>query len=301
MVTDAPPRRQYLDPETLQRLGSLELIVRHVVEGVRIGLHKSPLRGFSTEFAHHRQYVPGDPIRHLDWRVYSRSDRYYLKLYEAETDFTAYLLLDASSSMHYRSGRVSKLEYAKYIAASLAHLVIGQRDAVSLAVFDDKLRHYLEPSSAPSAVTNVAKMLEGVQPVPRTNVAALLHEFAERITRRGVVILFSDLLDQLDGFLKGLDHLRFRGHNVMVFQTLDKDELTFPFDGTCKFRGLEVPEELLTRPKRVQEAYLAELKKFLAAVRKACEGCQVDYMLVDTSRPVDVVLSEALLTWQRTI
>jgi uncharacterized protein (DUF58 family) len=301
MATNALPQRRYLDPDTLQKIGPLELIVRHVVEGVRIGLHKSPLRGFSTEFAHHRQYVPGDPLRHLDWRVYARSERYYLKLFEAETDFTAYLLLDASSSMHYRSKSVSKLEYAKYLAASLAHLIIGQRDAVGLAVFDDKLRRYLEPSSAQSVVLNLAAELEKVEPAPRTNVAALLHEFAERIKRRGVVILFSDLFDQLDGFLKGLDHLRYRGHNVMVFHMLDKDELTFPFEGTCKFRGLEVPEELLTRPRRVQEAYLKELQRFLKEVRGTCERCQVDYMLVDTSRPVDVVIAEALLAWQQMI
>src|SRR5262245_38202364 len=211
-VGNAPPRRRYLDPETLQRIGALELIAREVVEGIRIGMHKSPLRGFSTEFAYHRPYVPGDPIRHLDWRVFARTGRYYLKQYEAETDFTAHLLLDASSSMHYRSGKVSKLEYGKYLAASLAHLIVSQRDSAGLAVFDGELKRYIEPSGSMAIVGTIAEELEKVEPVPRTNVAGILHEFAARIRRRGFVILFSDLFDHLDEFVRGLDHLRFCGH-----------------------------------------------------------------------------------------
>ena len=301
MVPRGPRRWRYLDPETLQKLGSLELIARAIVEGLRIGMHKSPLRGFSTEFAHHRPYVPGDPPRHLDWRVYARTERYYLKLYEAETDFTAHLLLDASSSMHYRSGAVSKLEYAKYLAASFAHLIVTQRDAVGLAVFDAELRRYIEPSSSLAVVRTIAAELETVEPVPRTDIAALLHEFAERVTRRGFIILFSDLLDRVDEFIRGLDHLRFRGHNVVVFHTLDPFELTFPFDGTCKFRGLEGADELITRPKRIREAYLEELQRFLKQVKGACERSQADYVLVDTSRPVDAVLSAYLLARERTV
>jgi len=203
-----------------------------VVEGMRVGMHKSPLRGFSTEFAQHRQYVQGDPIRHLDWRVYGRTGRYYLKLFEAETNFTANLLLDASRSMHYASGPVSKLEYAKYMAASLAYLIAEQRDSVGLAVFDDKLREYVEPSGARAAVRVIAEQLELVRPEPRTDVANILHEFARRMRRRGFVILFSDLFDHVEEFLKGLDHLRFGGHNVTVFHLLDPYELTFPFGGT---------------------------------------------------------------------
>lgn len=292
---------RYLDPATLQKTGPLELIAREVVEGVRIGMHRSPLRGFSTEFAQHRQYVPGDPLRRMDWRVYARTGRYYQKLYEAETDFTANLLLDASSSMHYRSGAVSKLEYAKYLAASLAHLIVTQRDSVGLAVFDDRLRNYIEPAGKMTVINDIAGELEKVEGLPRTNVANILDEFARRITRRGFVILFSDLLDDVDGFLRGLDHLRFRGHNVIVFHTLDPWELTFPFDGTCKFIGLENDGDLVTRPRRIQEAYLAELKKFLAQVKEGCEMRQVDYVLTDTSRPVDQVLCEYLMMRMRTL
>jgi uncharacterized protein (DUF58 family) len=286
----APPRR-YLDAETLQKIGSLELIAREVVEGVRIGVHKSPLKGFSTEFAYHRPYVAGDPLRHLDWRVFARTERYYLKQYEAETDFTAHLLLDASSSMHYRSGKVSKLEYAKYLAASLAHLIVSQRDAAALAVFDGELRTYIEPSGSMTIVNTIAEELEKVEPKPRTNVAGILHEFAERIRRRGFVMLFSDLFDHLDEFVKGLDHLRYKGHNVVVFQLLDPFELNFPFDGTVKFKGLEDFTELITRPRRIRDAYLEELKKLLAEVKQACDRAHVDHVLVDTSTPVDAVLT----------
>jgi len=288
-------QRQYLDPETLQKIGSLELVAREVVEGVRVGMHRSPLRGFSTEFAQHRQYVPGDELKHIDWRVYGRTSRYYLKLYEAETNFTANLLLDASSSMHYASGKVSKLEYAKFLAASLTYLIVQQRDSVGLAVFDDQLRTYLEPKSTMNVIHNIAGELERIEPAPRTDIAALLHEFARRITRRGFVILFSDLFDHVDDFLAGLDHLRFRGHNVVVFHTLDPHELDFPFDGSLRFEGLEGEAEIITQPRRVRDAYMAELGKFLGEVRGACERAHVDYVLVDTSRPVSETLSAFLL------
>ena len=170
-MAKARQRYRYPDPAVLQKIGPLELIAREVVEGLRVGMHKSPLRGFSTEFAQHRQYVPGDPVRHIDWRVYGRTGRYYLKLYEAETDFSANLLLDASRSMHYGSGAVSKLEYAKFMAASLAYLIVEQRDSVGLAVFDDQLREYVEPKSSMSVIRTIAEELEKVRPEPRTDVA----------------------------------------------------------------------------------------------------------------------------------
>jgi len=291
----AQRRHKYLDPAVLQKIGSLDLIAREVVEGMRVGMHKSPLRGFSTEFSQHRQYVQGDPLRHVDWRVYGRTDRYYLKLYEAETNFTANLLLDASRSMHYASGSVSKLEYAKYMAASLAYLIGEQRDSVGLAVFDDALRDYIEPSGSKAAVRIIAEQLETVRPEPRTNVAGILHEFARRMRRRGFVMLFSDLFDHVGEFLKGLDHIRFGGHNVTVFHLLDPHELTFPFGGTCKFKGLELDGEVSTQPKRIRSAYLDELRKFLQEIRGACERSHIDYVLVDTSQPVDVVLANYLI------
>ncbi|MCX7405165.1 MAG: DUF58 domain-containing protein [Planctomycetota bacterium] len=292
-------RSKFLDAETLQKIGSLDLIAREVVEGLRVGVHKSPLHGFSTEFVHHRQYAPGDNLRHIDWRVYGRTQRYYVKLYEAETNFDANLLLDASSSMRYGSGSVSKLEYAKYMIASLAYLIVHQHDSVGLGVFDSKLRRYLPPSGSPSIVHDIAHELEITQPEPRTDIADLLHQFALRLKRRGLVMLFSDLFDDIDKLVQGLEHLRFGGHNVAVFHILDPAELTFPFSGTCKFKGLEGVTELLTEPRRVQEAYLAELKKMIDRIRNACERAHVDYVLVDTSRPVDEVLSAYLISRSR--
>ena len=297
----SPPRHNYLDPAILQKLESLDLVAREVVEGIRVGTHKSPLKGFSTEFSQHRQYVPGDSLRAIDWRVYGRTERYYVKLFEAETNFTATLLLDASSSMHYGSGKVSKLEYAKFMAASLAHLIIRQRDTVGLGVFDGQLRAYVEPKSSTAVVRNIAEELAKAEPQPRTDIAGILHEFARRIPRRGFVILFSDLFDHVEEFLQGLDHLRFRGHNVTVFHTMDPYELEFPFHGTWKFKGLELDGEIVTQPQRVRAAYLEEVRKFTRKIREACERNHVDYVLVDTSKPVDAVLSGYLIGRLRTV
>ncbi len=295
MASEVRSRLRYLDPRTLQRIGSLELVARQVVEGLRVGHHKSPLKGFSTEFAQHRQYVHGDELRHIDWRVYGRSGRYYVKLFEAETNFNANLLLDASRSMHFGSAGVSKLEYGKYMAASLAHLIVGQHDSVGLGVFDDKLRNYIPPKGTMGVIRNIAEELERVEPVPRTNIAGILHEFAGRLPRRGLVMLFSDLFDNIDDFIDGINHLRFRGHNVTVFHTLDTQELEFPFDGTCKFKGLEEDGEVVTQPKRIRAAYMEELRLFVRRIKTAMERSHVDYVLVDTSRPVDAVLSEYLI------
>ena len=297
----AKSKFRYLDPDVLQKLGPLELVAREVVEGMRVGAHRSPSKGLSSEFAYHRPYVIGDSPRHVDWRLYARTGRYYMKQYIAETDFTANILLDASSSMHYQSGTVSKLEYAKFLAASLAHLIVTQRDMAGLAIFDSELRQYIEPSGRLSVVRDIALELEKVGGEPRTNIAGLLNEFAGRIRRRGFVILISDLLDDVDDFVKGLNHLRFHGHNVIVFHTLDPYELTFPFNGTCKFKGLEVVEELVTRPKRVREIYMEELERYLKKIQTACRHSKVDYVLVDTSRPLDAVLTAYLMARARSI
>lgn len=293
----APTSRphRYLDPAILQKISPLDLAARELVEGIRVGVHKSPLRGFSTEFSQHRPYVPGDTPRHLDWRVYGRTKRYYVKLYEAETNFTAHLLLDASRSMHYGSGVLTKLEYAKYMAASLAHLIVSQRDSVGLAVFDAKLRRYLPPKGSMSIVRTLAEELERVEPEARTNISALLHDFAQRIPRRGFVMLFSDLFDHVDEFLKGLNHLRYCGHNVTVFHLLDPHELEFPFKGTCRFEGLELEPALMTQPQRIRAAYLSELNRFLSRVKGSCQRMQADYVLVNTSRPIEAVLSAYLM------
>ena len=256
------PELNYLDPEILQKLGDLEMIAREVVEGLRAGAHRSPLRGFSTEFAHHRPYAPGDAIRDLDWRVYGRTERYYTKLYEAETNFDCHILMDASSSMTYTSKKVSKLEYSKFLAAAL------------------------------SIILEIEKTLRDISPRPKTNIAKQLNDIALQIKRRSFVILISDLFADVDDVMRGLQRLRYAGHTVLVFQTLDPWELEFPFKGTWKFEGLEGEEELITQPERIREDYLANFRQFLDDINSGCLGGGIDYALVDTSRPLDSVLSE---------
>ena len=288
-------RARYLDPAILKTIGPLDVVAREVVEGLRIGMHQSPLRGISTEFTAYRPYAQGDEARHVDWKVYARTRRYYVKLFEAETNFEANLLLDASSSMRYGSGAITKLEYAKYMAASLAYLIVDQNDSVGLAVFDDELRRYVPPKSTFGVVQDISRELEQAEPRPQTNIAELLHEFAGRIPRRGLVFLLSDLFDDAAGFAKGISHLRFCGHNVVVFQIMDPYELEFPFRGMCRFVGMEGEEELITRPTRVRDSYIAELDAFTGAIRKACFQHRVDHVLANTATPIEVVLTNYLL------
>ena len=290
------PNLNYLDPELLQKLGDLEMVAREVVEGLRAGSHRSQLRGFSTEFAHHRQYAPGDAIRDLDWRVYGRTERYYTKLYEAETNFDCHILMDASSSMTYGSGKVGKLEYSKYLAAALSYLILKQRDSVGLSVFDSEMRAHLPPRSAMSIILQIEKILKEITPTPKTSIAQQLNDIALQIKRRSFVILISDLFSDVEDIMRGLQRLRFGGHNVIVFHTLDPYELKFPFKGTWQFEGLEGEEELITQPERIREEYLKNLNVFLEKLRSGCIGSGVDYSLVDTSRPLDGLLSEFLET-----
>ena len=291
-MSEQLPQTNYLDPEVLQKLGDLELIAREVVEGLRVGTHRSPLRGFSTEFAHHRQYAPGDAIRNIDWRVFGRTERYYTKLYEAETNFDCFLLIDASSSMNYASGKVSKLEYAKFLAASLAHIVLKQRDSVGLSVFDSAVRAYLPPRSSMGIILQIDRLLRDIKPTPRTSIARQLHDIALMMKRRSMVVLISDLFSSVDDILGGLDHLRFDGHNVVVLHTLDPYELKFPFQGAWCFEGLEGEEPLTTQVERIREDYLASFNEYLQALRDGCTASHVDYTTVDTSLPLDGVLSE---------
>jgi uncharacterized protein (DUF58 family) len=288
-------RLRYLDPEVVQKVGSLELVVREIVEGLRVGAHRSPLRGFSTDFAHHRPYVHGDALRHIDWRVYGRTERYYTKLYEQETNYEAYLLLDASSSMTYGSGAITKLEYAKYLAATLAYVVLKQRDSVGLGIFDGELKTYVRPQSAMDLLGILDEQLAGAGTRPRTDIGGQLHDFAERIPRRAVVLLFSDLIDDVDRLASGLDHLRFRGHSATVFHVLDPAELEFPFKGTWRFRGLENENAVTTQPERIRDLYLENLHRFLESVRTGCERSAVEYVQAVTSRSVEVVASEFLI------
>lgn len=284
-------RSKYLDPEILSEVGSLDVVARQVVEGLRIGLHRSPVRGISSEFAAYRQYVPGDVVSHIDWKAYGRTNRYYIKLFDSETNFVSNLLIDASESMTYASGKISKLEYAKYLAASLAYLTVDQGDSVGVGVFDGELQSYVEPKSTLRILNDISGELEKVVPQPRTNVGAILHDFAHRMSRRGLVVLFSDLFDTTEEYVEGLNHLRFRGHNVILFHLLDPYELELPLTGMWKFVGLEGEGELITEPARVRKNYFRELEAFITRIRTACNRAEIDYVLVNTAHPLEQVLS----------
>jgi uncharacterized protein (DUF58 family) len=264
------------------------------------GEHKSPFRGFSVEFTQHREYVPGDDIRHLDWKVLGRTDRYYLKQYEQETNYVAHLLVDASESMAYGSGAISKLHYAKQLAACLAYLVLSQRDAVSMSVFDSNVRTHVPRTGNLGSIHNIMTTLAGMRPTAQTDVASVLHRIASTIPRRGIVILISDLFDDEQKILDGVQHLRFVGHEVIVFHTLDPCELEFPFDGMVEFDGLEENARLLTRPSEIRKSYLREIESFRRRVREGCERNRSHYVLVNTAQSLAEMLGGYLAFRQRT-
>ncbi|HCQ32486.1 MAG TPA: DUF58 domain-containing protein [Verrucomicrobiales bacterium] len=290
-----PKGPKYLDPETLSQIGSLDIVARRVVEGLRIGQHKSPSRGISSEFTAYRQYSQGDETRNIDWKAYARCDRYYIKLFEAETNFVSNMLLDASQSMTYQSGKISKIEYAKYLAASLAYLVIDQGDSAGVGIFDGELQNYIAPKSHMGVLHDISSELEKVTPVPRTNVGAVLHDFAHRMNRRGFVMLFSDLFDNTEEFIEGLNHLRYGGHNVILWHIMDPYEIEFPLSGMWKFMGLEGEGEVITQPGRVRANYLEELEKFVTEIKRACNKSGVEHVLVNTKVPVEQTISNYLL------
>jgi uncharacterized protein (DUF58 family) len=288
--------RKYLDPATVGRLASIELKARLVVEGFIVGLHKSPYHGFSVEFAEHRQYMPGDDIKHLDWKVYGKSDRFYIKQFEEETNLKGYILLDASASMGYRSpdakinAGLTKLEYGSYLAAALAYLMLRQQDAPGLLVFDEHIRSYIPPHGARSHINNILRQLDKTQPSAKTESSAAFHELADRIKRRGLIIVISDLLDEPDKMLAGLKHFRHRKHEVIVFQVLDPFERNFNYSAEARFRDLETGEMLLTNPYQIRQAYTERLAEFIETFSRGCRESQIDYHLLDTSVPFDKAL-----------
>lgn len=285
-----------LQPDVLARAEALGLAAQQVVEGLRVGDHKSPYRGFSVEFVQHREYVPGDDIRHIDWKSYGRSERYTIKQYEQETNYIAHLLLDASNSMRYGDGATNKLEYAKLLAASLAYTIVKQRDSVGLRTFDFAWRAESPPSSQLGHVAAICRTLEELQPAAKTAAGPLLEELADRISRRGIVVLIGDgLEDDAESLLKGLRHLRFRGHEVIFFHILHRDEVDFPLDGNVRFADLEGPEELLTRPHLLRPAYLRVFEAFRNELARGCDAGRIDYVPMITDRPLAAALGEYLI------
>lgn len=287
-----------LDPQTLAKLKGLHLRARHIVEGYVAGLHRSPYHGFSIEFAEHREYAPGDDLRYVDWKVFGRTDKIYLKQYEDETNLLCYLVLDVSQSMQYRSDDTSlnKFEYAQCLAAALAWLVIEQQDAVGLATFDSTLRGVIRPSSNPSHLQTLLHAMETTEFGLKTAAGPIFHELASRLKKRGVVVVLSDFFDDIPSLMAGLKHFRHRRHDVVLFQLLDPAELDFPFQGPTQFKGLEQFPEIQADPQMLRRAYQRELGEFRRQLEIGCRGQNIDYVLVRTNEPLDAVLSKFLAT-----
>jgi uncharacterized protein (DUF58 family) len=284
-----------LDPTALARFGRLELLARLVVEGVMSGLHKSPFKGFSVEFAEHRQYGPGDEIRHIDWRTYGKTDRYYVKEYEEETNLKAYLVLDTSGSMGYAGRSHAKLEQARRVAAVLAYLMINQRDAVGLMTFDTDIRAQIPPRTAPGHFSVLCKAMEAAQPGGEAPLSRVLHDLASRIRRRGFVIILSDGFDRIEDLSAALRHLRHRRHEVLFLHMLAPEEEEFPFRRPSRFRNLEnLDHSLRIDPLALRAAYLEKFRAHCEALRDQCLSIRADYHKILSSDPVERSLLDYL-------
>jgi uncharacterized protein (DUF58 family) len=283
-----------LDPEAVTKGEALGLLARQIVEGYRVGEHRSPFHGFAIEFAQHREYSTGDDLRHLDWKVLGRTDRYYVKQYEQDTNYVAHLLVDASESMAYGSGSTTKLQYAKVLAACLAHVILIQRDAVALNVFNTKIRERMARTDNPGKIHEIMHRLSAIEPASETHLGQVVQDLAGTIKSRSIVIIISDLFGDEEGLKKGVERLRFQGSEVIVFQVLDPYEIEFPFTGTVKFVGLEGGTELQTSPAAIRKSYLQSFGDFRKRILRLCEGADSHYVLADTSVPVSETLSQYL-------
>ena len=288
--------RRSLDPSTLAKLKGLQLRARRIVEGYLAGLHRSPYRGFSIEFAEHREYAPGDDLRHLDWKVFARTDKLYLKQYEDETNLICHLIVDASESMSYQgaASSLSKFEYAQCLAAAIAWLVLRQRDAVGIMTFDSSVRDQIPPSGSASHLQRIFETLEGCRPQSRTRVGPFLAQLGGILSRRGVVIVISDLFDDPTAVMEGLYRLRIERHDIIVLQVLDRDELEFPFDLPTLFRGMEQMPDTVADPRSLGRTYRAEMEQFRRQLERGCREHEIDFHTVVTDQPLDRVLAAAL-------
>jgi uncharacterized protein (DUF58 family) len=292
-MTDDPKR--YLDPLTLAKVRGLELKARLVVEGYLSGMHKSPYHGFSVEFAQHREYVPGDDIKHIDWKVYGRTGKFFLKQYEEETNLICWILLDISESMHYGSMKeMSKYDYASTAAAALAYLVLHQADSVGFVTFDSQVRTFMKPSSQPSHLKEIITFINQGAGRDKSHMAPLFHDLAERVNRRALIFVLSDMFDEVPEILAGFKHLRHKRHEVVLWHILDKAELTFPFQEATLFRGLEQYPELLTDPRSLRAGYLQQFEAFLKDLERGCRDQNIDYVQLRTDTPLNVALSSYL-------
>ena len=288
--TGQQPGTRFLAPDVLARISSLELIARSVVEGFISGLHRSPYLGFSTDFAEHRQYMPGDDLRHLDWKLLARTDRLYIKKYQGDTNAQIHLLIDASASMGYGSGDVTKLQFAQYLASSLAFLGVRQHDSVGLITFDEKVVEQVPPLSRTGHLRTVLGVIERITAGRGTALVDQLHRTAELITRRGIIVLISDLYDEPGSLIEGLEHLRFRGNDVVVFHVLDRQELDFDFDEPVVLEDSETEEQLHVMPDVLRDEYLRAIRAHVDALSEGAARNRIDYVLLRTYEPLDAAL-----------
>ncbi|MHC4938255.1 MAG: DUF58 domain-containing protein [Planctomycetota bacterium] len=282
---------KYLDPAVLAEISRLDLRARQVVEGYVSGLHKSPRKGYSVEFAEHREYVPGDDIRHIDWKLWGREDRWYIKQYEEETNLRCHLLLDISESMRFGTGPLNKFEYSATAAAGMAFLLLKQRDAVGIRLFDDHLRETVPLSSNWHALHNILTVCEETAPKKKTEFAQTLADFAEHAGRRSMVVIFSDLFTDPAELERGLQILKHKRHEVLLLNVLDETEITFPFEDNTKFLGLEEMPDLIAEPRALRDGYLEVLQEHLDAVRRICASMRIDFVLLSTGDRLDKALS----------
>ncbi|PYR02338.1 MAG: DUF58 domain-containing protein [Acidobacteria bacterium] len=296
-----PRDRPFLDPAVVARLGTLELKARTIVEGFLSGLHRSPFKGFSVEFAEYRQYIPGDDLSTIDWKVFARSDRYYVKKFEEETNLDAHLMLDVSGSMGYGSTAMTKFEYGACLAAALAYLMNRQRDAVGLTAFDDKIVEMLPTGSRSGHLRNILLTLDRLKLGRETNVSKPLQQIVDSFSKRGLVVLISDLFDDADAVIRGLKHFQHRGNDVIVFQVLDPDEIDFPFERPTKFEDLETSEEILAVPGAVRDHYVKQMGTLIERYRRELGAAGIDYQLLSTKRPLELALMSYLSTRSRTL
>ena len=283
--------RKYLIPDIVSKISNMELRARLVVEGFIAGLHKSPFHGFSVEFAEHRQYLPGDETRYIDWKIYGKTEKYFIKQFEEETNLKSYLLLDISKSMDYASEKnIKKIEYASYLASSLAYLLIKQRDAVGLITYDEDIKTYIPPHATKSYLKLILKELTLIKPEKKTYTLQSLDKIAEQIKRRSLIIVFSDFLDEPNKVISTLKHFRHNNHEIIVFHILDPLEVSFAFGKDAVFIDMESNEELTTQPFHIQKAYQNEMQKFINFYKKECLMNQIDYVLLETNTPFDIAL-----------
>lgn len=291
MATSYSDYKTYLNPATISKLNSLELKARMVVEGFMVGLHKSPYHGFSAEFSQHRPYMQGDDLKNVDWKVYGKTERYFIKQYEEETNLKSHIILDTSKSMDFKSGdNLSKLSYSIILAAALSYLMIKQQDAVGLALYSEKINKILPPKASRTYLQEILKQLSSIIAADKTNTASSLGEIAEKIKRRGLVIIISDFFDAVDTVIKSLKTFSYKKNEVIVFQILDPVERSFSFGKDAIFKDMETLEEMTTQPFQIQKAYKEAMEEFTGKIKRECLNANFDYNLIDTSTPFDTAL-----------